>query len=129
MNIQYKIPEANMPNQIPDHLYLIVPSNPTHRTKFCEYEKSFKNTKNIGMISTKENCFFFISPRNETALRFYPEMQDGHLLGIYFPKTNDKIKKPEIKKIEENDEEEDDDNSNEEQELNPSIEMNLSAFD
>jgi hypothetical protein len=59
---------------------------------FYQYERSFTDTKMIGMISTKENFVFLISPRNDKVLKLYPEMEKGHLLGIYFIKTKEEIK-------------------------------------
>lgn len=84
LNIQYKIPEDNMIDQAPDHLFLIVPSNPTHQKIFQQYEHSFTEHKMIGMVSAKSNFIFLISPRNNKVLKYYPQMQKGHLLGIYF---------------------------------------------
>ena len=124
MNIQYKIPEINLPDQIPDHLFLLVPSNPTHRKMFYQYERSFTETKMIGMISTKENFVFLISPRNEKVLKYYPEMEKGHLLGIYFIKTTHDMQQPQETHQEQRHQDSfsDDDNL-------VSNEMNLSAFD
>ena len=87
LNIQYKIPEADMPDQVPDYLYLIVPSNPTHRKMFYKYETSFTMKKLTGMTATKIDFIFLISPRNEKVLKFFPSMNKGHLLGMYFIKS------------------------------------------
>lgn len=87
LNIQYKVPQANMPRKSPDALFLVVPSNPTHRETFRQYESSFTKHKMVGVVSPKEDFIFLVSPRNSQAARFFPEMQRGHLLGIYFDQS------------------------------------------
>lgn len=120
-----------MPEQVPEHLFLIVPSNPTHRKMFHQYEKSFSENKMIGIIFTKDNFVFLISPKNDKVSNFYPNMQKGHLLGIYFTRVRKPLQHLEqgIRASTEADRDPGDRGPAEDSGSSEPFELDLSAFD